>query len=169
MELYDHFEGWVQNYCNSFTHVKRWQWFCTKPSIYNLTFCIIFFLHIICHFVLFCMYVLFYVVTCPYGPWLIQINLETLKPTQWSLLASRKWERLAKNDYSAWEMSNEKRTRQYDTLSRKCWILRRLIYEHLMLFQRLLSLQLACLVRETIFIGCFHCYQSWYYFDYYSN
>jgi len=29
-----------------------------------------------------------------------------------------------------------------------------------------LSLQLACLVRRTIFIGCFHCYQSWYYFDY---
>ena len=89
MELYDHFEGWVQNYCNSFTNVKKWQWFCTKPSIYNLTFCIILFLHIICHFVLFCMYVLFYVVTCPYGPWLIQINLETLKPTQWSPLAWR--------------------------------------------------------------------------------
>ena len=89
MELYDHFEGWVQNYCNSFTNVKRWQWFCTKPSIYNLTFCIILFLHIICHFVLFCMYVLFYVVTCPYGPWLIQINLETLKPTHWSPLTSR--------------------------------------------------------------------------------
>ena len=80
MELYDHFEGWVQNYCNSFTNVKRWQWFCTKPSIYNLTFCIILFLHIICHFVLFCMYVLFYVVTCPYGPWLIQINLKKKKP-----------------------------------------------------------------------------------------
>jgi hypothetical protein len=59
-------------YCNFIT-----SWSCM--TIYNLPFCSILFLHIICHFVLFCMYVLFYVVTCPYAPWRIQINLENAR------------------------------------------------------------------------------------------
>ena len=77
-------------------------------------------------------------------------------------------ERDCKNDYSAWEIEQwgVKRRHKYTRTDIRHCVLRRLIYEHLVLFQRLLSLQLACLVRRTIFNGCFHCYQSWYYFDY---